>query len=45
MYAPEPPCQHLFTVEDFPFLKVFEEKFDLIKQEALSLKDHQDKLV
>jgi len=45
MYCPEPPSQHAFTLEDFPFLSVFEEKFDIIKQEAIKLKEHQDKLI
>jgi len=45
MYFPEPPGQHLFSLKDFPFLSTFEENFEVIRQEALQIKHHQEKLI
>lgn len=42
---PEPPSKHIYDLKDFPFLKILEENFDIIKQEALNLANHQEKLI
>eukprot|EP01127_Copromyxa_protea_P024269 TRINITY_DN9462_c0_g1_i1.p1 TRINITY_DN9462_c0_g1~~TRINITY_DN9462_c0_g1_i1.p1 ORF type:complete len:406 (-),score=55.37 TRINITY_DN9462_c0_g1_i1:13-1230(-) len=39
------PGKHWYSADDFPFLKVLEENFDVIKREAEALRDHQEKLV
>lgn len=42
IYKPGKPW---YSPDDFPFLKILENNYDIIKKEAEALRDHQEKLV
>jgi len=44
-YTSEPPAISWINPKQFPFLSILEENFEVIRQEALTLKNHKEKLI